>query len=34
MKAIAADTKKTTDNGGQSQTDNKPTFSAVATLKK
>lgn len=34
MKAIAADTKKTPDNGGQSQTDNKPTFSAVATLKK
>lgn len=34
MKAIAADTKKIPDNGGQSQTDNKPTFSAVATLKK
>ncbi|WQZ26410.1 hypothetical protein ZHEEYJVH_CDS0024 [Shigella phage Tf] len=34
MKAIAADTKKTPDNGGQPQTDNKPTFSAVATLKK
>lgn len=34
MKAIAADTKKTPDNGGQQQTDNKPTFSAVATLKK
>lgn len=34
MKAIAAGTKKTPDNGGQQQTDNKPTFSAVATLKK
>ena len=34
MKALAADTKKASDNGGQSQTDNKPTFSAVATLKK
>ncbi len=33
MKAIAADTKKTPDNSSQSQTENKPTFSAVATLK-
>ncbi|QBP32852.1 hypothetical protein KPS64_gp90 [Shigella phage KPS64] len=34
MKAIAADSKKPSENGGQGAQENKPTFSAVATLKK
>ncbi|EGE3641521.1 hypothetical protein DLV40_10260 [Shigella flexneri] len=34
MKAIAADSKKPSENGGQVAQENKPTFSAVATLKK
>lgn len=34
MKAIAADVKGGGEKGGESPQDNKPTFSAVATLKK
>ena len=34
MKAIAEDSKKVGDKGGEKPQDNKPTFSAVATLKK
>jgi hypothetical protein len=34
MKAIAADVKGGGENGGEKPQDNKPTFSAVATLKK
>lgn len=34
MKAIAADTKKEGEKGGDKPQENKPTFSAVAALKK
>ena len=34
MKAIAVDSKKDGEKGGEKPQDNKPTFSAVATLKK